>query len=57
MLSMRGLYSIKAIGVLTKITCVFHDLEQHQGTDEKTSFFPRQKNFRMQFMTVQKNYA
>lgn len=57
MLSMRGLYRIKAIAVLIKITRVFHYLEQHQGPDEKTYFFPSQKNFRMQFMTVQKNYA
>lgn len=45
MLSIRGLYSKKATAVLTKITCVFHDLEQRQGTDEKTFFFPPSEEF------------
>lgn len=50
MLGMRGLYSIKAIALLTKITCVFHDLGQHQGTDEKTSFSPVRRI--LEFMTA-----
>lgn len=63
MLSMRGLYRIKAIAVLTEITHVFHNLEH--GSDEnnfflmksflkvmRRLFFPRQRNFRMQVMIV-----
>jgi len=47
MLSMRTIQHENYCCPNKNHTGLFYIFEQHQGTDEKASFFPAQKHFRM----------